>query len=117
MTHRRPTGHQLGVKIGCFVFPFTTASCVSSRSPNVASGKSTVACMSEYAGPLPSPLRPMSAAGGEGTWWKSEAALVFMHDFGGCARAGEEPGIELCELGHQRAADDHPVAPRSMPLG
>ena len=40
--------------------------------------------------------------------WKAEAPSVLVDHLGGGARAGEEPGVEVGELGHQRTTDDHP---------
>ncbi len=38
---------------------------------------------------------------------EAEAPPVLVDDLGGGTRTGEEPGVEVGELGHQRAADDH----------
>ena len=36
-----------------------------------------------------------------------ESTPVFVHDLGRGTRAGEEPGVEMGELGNERAAHDH----------
>ena len=40
--------------------------------------------------------------------WQPEASPVLVHDLGGGARAGEEAGVEVRELGHERPAGDDP---------
>ena len=48
---------------------------------------------------------------------EAEAPAVLVDHLGGGAGAGEEPGVEVGELGHERAADDHPrrARPRRPP--
>ena len=43
--------------------------------------------------------------------WKTEAPPVLVHHLGGGARAGEEAGVEMGQLGHERPAHDHTRGP------
>ena len=52
-------------------------------------------------------LLPVVQEGGR----EAEATPVLVDHLGGGAGTGEEPGVEVGELGHQRAAHDHPRGP------
>ena len=104
----RPAGRQLGVDVGRLGAALDDG--VGGDQPLAHGGQRQVGLGQEQADvqlgaglDLEGRLLAVVQEGGR----QAEAAPVLVHDLGGGAGAGEEPGVEVGQLGHQGAADDH----------